>query len=378
MILHENYLEVKSFLAALKETQRLSAETLDRYWFYARHLLIWADEHPLAEAYKIRPGFAAYLTDFRHGRDQLPLVSSDMRKIAQVSRRALKWLKASNPSEYKDLTVSWIDSLQPPRRGEAHSQPEFVSLEEALALGSVQVAPANLALRRDRAASGLLFLSGMRASALCTLPISCLDLERGTVKQFHELGVKTKNSKSAETYLLPIPRLIEVARDWDDLVRRELPGDAAWYAPIFSSWGEQKLTSKPPGKNRNIALERRMRRLFAYAGLAYKSPHKFRHGNAVYGLQHARTIADYKAVSMNLMHADIRMTDAIYAVLSNEDVRARIASLSSLGREVGNDQKDLESRVKGLSREELGKLLMVFAEQLVKRDEQDPGGQVRG
>jgi hypothetical protein len=53
MILHENYLEVKSFLDALDDTQRLSAETVSRYWFYARHLLIWADEHPLAEVHKI-------------------------------------------------------------------------------------------------------------------------------------------------------------------------------------------------------------------------------------------------------------------------------------------------------------------------------------
>ena len=105
-------------------------------------------------------------------------------------------------------------------------------------------------------------------------------------------------------------------------------GLAAWYAPVISSWGEQKLSAQPPGANRNTALQRRMRRLFAYAGLAYKSPHKFRHGTAVYGLQHARTMADYKAVSMNLMHNDIRITDGIYAVLNKEDVRARIASLS--------------------------------------------------
>ena len=45
-----------------------------------------------------------------------------------------------------------------------------------------------------------------------------------------------------------------------------------------------------------------MRKLFEFADLPYKSPHKFRHGHAVYALQHAKTMADYKAVSMNLMH----------------------------------------------------------------------------
>jgi len=231
---------------------------------------------------------------------------------------------------------------------------------------SVQVAPANLALRRDRSASALLFLSGMRASALCTLPIGCLDLDEGTVKQFPELGVKTKNSKSAETYLFPIPELIEVVRDWDDLVRRELPATAAWYAPVISSWGEQRLSAQPPGANRNTALQKRMRRLFGYAGLAYKSPHKFRHGTAVYGLQHARTMADYKAVSMNLMHGDIRITDGIYAVLSKEDVRARIASLSTPDQKGKEGHVDLHTLVKTLSREELADVLSAIVEQIIK------------
>jgi len=212
----------------------------------------------------------------------------------------------------------------------------------------------------------LLFLSGMRAGALCTLPIGCLDLGRGAVGQFPEMGVKTKNRKSAETYLLPIPELIEIARDWDDLVRRELPATAAWYAPVISSWGEQRLSAQPPGANRNTALQRRMPGLFAHAGLAYKSPHKFRHGTAVYGLQHARTMADYKAVSMNLMHGDIRITHGIYAILNKEDVRARIASLSSPDQKGKEGHVDLHTLVKTLSREELADVLSAIVEQIIK------------
>ena len=57
------------------------------------------------------------------------------------------------------------------------------------------------------------------------------------------------------------------------------------------------------------------------------SPHKFRHGHAVYGLKGATDVSDLKAVSMNLMHSSIGITDSIYAVLSNQDVGERIAGL---------------------------------------------------
>jgi hypothetical protein len=70
--------------------------------------------------------------------------------------------------------------------------------------------------------------------------------------------------------------------------------------------------------------------LFTKAGLPYRSPHKFRHGHAVFALQHAKTMADYKAVSMNLMHNDIRMTDGIYAPLARDEVKERIADLTGV------------------------------------------------
>ena len=76
-----------------------------------------------------------------------------------------------------------------------------------MTLGSVRVAPIKSRSSPRPLSKRLALLSGMRAGALCTLPIGCLDLETGTVGQFPEMGVKTKNSKSAETYLLPIPEL---------------------------------------------------------------------------------------------------------------------------------------------------------------------------
>ncbi len=63
-------------------------------------------------------------------------------------------------------------------------------------------------------------------------------------------------------------------------------------------------------------------------GLPYHSPHKFRHGHAVYALKLTQTVGDLKAVSQNLMHANLSITDGVYGILSADDTRERITRLT--------------------------------------------------
>ena len=74
--------------------------------------------------------------------------------------------------------------------------------------------------------------------------------------------------------------------------------------------------------------------------MTYHSPHKFRHGFAVYALKRARDVPALKAVSQNLMHQNLTITDGVYGILSETDVRVQIArlgdeSLSDKTQEVG-------------------------------------------
>jgi integrase len=62
-------------------------------------------------------------------------------------------------------------------------------------------------------------------------------------------------------------------------------------------------------------------------GLTYRSPHKFRHGHIQYGLTHSESLAYFKAVSMNVMHSSVKITDAVYIKLSDSDIRSRIATV---------------------------------------------------
>ena len=302
--------------------------SIERYWAYLKHLLRWADQIPFSQSTEIRPVFAAYLTAPGQASASASFAPITLKKIFQTSKRFFTWARTAYPRNFRAVPLEWIEALRLPRTSQPLAEHQFVKLEEVRQLANLEIDPSDLALQRDQAATVMLFLSGMRAGAIASLTIECVDLLCRTIKQWPSLGVKTKNGKSATTYLLDIPDLIRLVTKWDEYVRARLPGIAPWYTPIISRWGEQKLSDAAPGENRNIALAKRLRKLFAKVGLPYRSPHKFRHGHAVFALQHAKTMADYKAVSMNLMHNDIRVTDGIYAPLAHDEVKDRIADLT--------------------------------------------------
>lgn len=362
MVNRRNYLLVKEHLKYLEEVHQLSENSIRRYWFYLRHLLIWADETFLGKIIDKRPTFPAYVSTLPGKQKDGPLSASAQKKIIETSKRLFLWAKSAHPKEFQSTPANWIETLRPPRMVQQPDEHEYVSLEQVIQLATFQIEESDLALQRDQAAAAMLFLSGMRASAFTTLPISAIDIPNQSVKQWPELGVKTKNGKRATTYLLPIPELLAVVEEWDCIVRLALPSTSSWYAPIESQWSEQSFSTKSPGKNRNQALNKRLRILFEAAGLEYMSAHKFRHGHAVYGLQHAQKMADYKAVSMNLMHEDIKVTDQIYAPILSDEVKQRISTLGSQSSKPAKNQ--LLDQIDQLSNEELSQLLSMAAERL--------------
>ena len=364
MVNRDNYLVAKKYLKYLAEVNQLDPRSISRYWFYLKYLLIWADERLLCDVTAARPTFASYLSIKRLDGEAGPLASATLKKVIQVAKRFFGWAKMTYPSEYRALSAAWIDTLRPPRSVQPAREHDFITLEEVRRITEKKIDETDLALRRDQAAAAMLFLSGMRAGAFSTLPISAIDLSRRTINQWPTLGVETKNDKSATTYLLDIPDLLAVVEKWDTFIRSQMPSTAMWYTPTISQWGEQTLSADPPGANRNVAVSKRMRNLFKVVGLPYKSPHKFRHGHAVFALQHAKTMADYKAVSMNLMHADIRVTDGIYAPLAGNEVQQRIAGLTGGSHVALSKDQGLTALIGSWSKAQLAEALLTIAQQM--------------
>jgi integrase len=167
--------------------------------------------------------------------------------------------------------------------------------------------------KRAQAAICFLYLSGMRITAFLTLPLACVNIDGRQIEQNPGKGVITKNRKAAITTLLSIPELLEIVKDWDDQIRRELPLDSPWFAYIDHF--DQLM---PPGKNfqervngRRMACIKGMKRLCARANVPYKFPHMLRYAHAIFGIKHARHMQELKAVSQNLMRSSISITDGI-------------------------------------------------------------------
>ena len=127
--------------------------------------------------------------------------------------------------------------------------------------------------------------------------------------------------------MLDIPDLNEVVKEWDDEVRSKLSDDSLWFAHISKETETFETDRNKAGKHRHARARKDLKNWLEKVNLPYYSPHKFRHGNAVYSLKQADTIADLKAISINLMHSDLKVTDGVYAILSNLEVKNRIKAL---------------------------------------------------
>ena len=81
-------------------------------------------------------------------------------------------------------------------------------------------------------------------------------------------------------------------------------------------------------------------------------------------LRAGASVADYKAVSMNLMHESIEITDSTYAPMLSSDVQERIAGLS--GKATSTPGDELEIFLNKLDRESQKKALMFIAGKLAQ------------
>ena len=223
----------------------------------------------------------------------------------------------------------------------------------------------DLALWRDQAAAALLFLSGARAHAAVTLPVCAihLDADHPYIGQWPNLGVHTKNNKGANTFLLAVPELLEVVREWDAFVREKYPPMAPWYAPISSTWGDQSLSISQVGYHRRTALNKRLTRLYERAGLSNKPPHKFRHGYAIYGLERCQTMGEYHALSRNLMHESIATTDKVYLFMEERERGNLLAGINR--RNLSEPDDELRGYLSNLSKGDLLRAINLAASLLV-------------
>lgn len=335
MINRQNWLDVRKHLDYRVRVLQNERETARAAWVALRHLLEWADAVPFPEVEKIKVTFPEYVLTARNDGIEKPLSPKYMGKIIDNSRYFFTWAKNHLPG-YKRIPDSWIETLKLRRSKSQQSKLTTRTIWTIEDIRQILSTPNprddSLRYSRDKAALAFLFLSGMRAGAFVTLPLSCVDVSRRRIKQLPEMGVHTKNSKAAVTPLIPIPDLLEVVNDWDSFLRSEGADDrAAWYVHLgYNGLTINKNDLVQPGENyhgRYSALVQGIRRLCELADVPYRSPHKIRHGFGVYGVKHAGNMAQLKAISQAMMHSNVGITDGIYGRLPDDDAFDQITEM---------------------------------------------------
>lgn len=338
MIHRQNWLDVRDYLHHIERVRQNDPETVKRARSHLRHLLEWSDSNPFPKARTIDPTFPTYLLTARSDGREKTLAPASIVKGLANARQFFLFARHEWVLRYRSISESWVELLQPPRHIRSDARPPvrvIFDIEDVRKVASV----ATETLREERAkvAVCMLFLSGMRADALASLPISCVHLGDRAIEQFPLMGVRTKNRKAAITFLLDVPEIFEVVKRWDDRVRSSLPVNALWYSPLNRDGMSFALTTEAILRRYDV-IEEDVRLICQLADVEYQSPHKLRHGHVVWGLKRARTIEELKAISQNVMHSSITITDGIYGNLVKDDVRSVI---SRLGKQNKNDQAEL-------------------------------------
>lgn len=130
--------------------------------------------------------------------------------------------------------------------------------------------------------------------------------------------------------------MLVVVKEWDRYVRKINP-NAHWFAHFSPDTGEIDPNKNTVGKDRASGARKDLRNWFSRIDLTYHSPHKLRHGHAIYGIKLAKDIREYKAISQNLMHSSIVVTDQVYGGLSELDIEETITTLGITG--LGEEDK---------------------------------------
>lgn len=325
MINRSNWKLTKEYLKYRFEIDQISRASLELEEDWLRHLLEWAKNRPFDSVERIRPTFQEYLRTARLDGQKKPFSTIYIRKIYSANKRFFKWLITSKKGFKHRIDSNWINSLRTQKYILDFKEHEAVTIDEIRAIANADVY--SLRDKRIRAAAVFWFLSGIRIGAFVTLPIKAIDLDNLSVKQWPDLGVKTKFNKREITYMLNIPDLLDVIKDWDQIVRNDLSEDFPWFARFSPDTGLFDRKRNEIGEHRTSRANKDLKEWLDRVGLPYHSPHKFRHGNAVYSFKIAKTPADLKAISQNLMHSNLSITDGIYGILSKEDRQKTITHL---------------------------------------------------
>ncbi|MFA5986507.1 MAG: tyrosine-type recombinase/integrase [Parcubacteria group bacterium] len=259
---------------------------------------------------------------------------SNQYDILRHTKRFFLWL--SDQPFYDKIKKTDLDYLRLSKKETSialeKTEKDIPTLEEIKSIVQSISGNHEVALR-DRAMIAFLILTGMRISAVVSLPMQAFDKHKLHIEQSPAMGVKTKNSKKIISTFFPI--------GWDDGERIFLE----WYSylteekgfgskkPIFPATQDFSLKKvsdefwQSSNPARKIIQER-----CKEANVPYYNPHSFRHSAVAFMSELGLTEADKRAISLVLGHEHIGTTFGSYGYGSLTPIEAveRVKAMKNL------------------------------------------------
>lgn len=267
------------------------------------------------------------------------------------------WLR--NQSGYKSkLNTDTIDFLNLPesyvRIATSIKVKEFPTIEQIKKV--IYSMPDKTDIdKRNKALISFTLLSGLRDSAIASLKLKHIDIEKERIEQ-DPAEVKTKFSKLIYTFFFPVGDDIKkIFIDWINYLYKNKLFDNN--APVFP---KTKLTQDKNQmfiadglESAHWELANQIRDIFKNAfesaGLKYYSPHSFRNTLVNLGEKMCNTPEEFKAWSQNLGHEHVMTTFYSYGTVLTHRQGELIKNLSQQKIE-NKDTSELLNEIKKLNK----------------------------
>lgn len=332
----------KSYYLYVKEAKGKSPTTIDNIV----KALVRFEEYTQFKDFKTfnaeqATAFKKHLAKVKTEKTKEALSISTLLAVVNPLKDFFRWL-AYQPGYRSHIHLPDIEYLnlsdKETRAAKAVEEKAFPTIEQIQRV--LQAMPSSNEIElRNRAVVAFLFLTGIRVTALVSIKIKHVELERELVNQ-NPREVKTKFSKSIKTYFLPVgDEVKQIVVDWVHYLLKEKLYDAN--APLFprtalrhdvnNSFVGSEL--EPAHWATTTPIRQILKDAFSTAGLPYYNPHSFRNTLTHLGEKICQTPEEFKAWSQNLGHESPLTTFTSYGTLSSQRQGELIKTLKIKGVE---------------------------------------------
>ena len=348
----ENERIKRKYFAYLKEAKRHSEPTVDaaakalaRFEEYTRHKDFKAFHFEQAVAFK------KHLAEQKAQLSGEKLSKATLLSTLTQLKRFFQWLvwQPGYKSRFQFSDADYFNlSEKDTRIATAQREQKAPTLEQVKHVIATMPTGTEIELR-NRALIAFALLTGARDSAIASMKLKHIDLIAGCVNQ-DAREVKTKNSKTFDTFFFPVGDEIRaIVAQWLEHLREEkLWGNDD---PIFPATRIEYGASRQfevAGLDRKCwsnatPIRTIFREAFAAAGLPYFNPHSFRNTLVRLGQQRCRTPEDFKSWSQNLGHEKVMTTLTSYGEVGHQ-------RQGEIIRGLGLPQQDAKTDVSALAK----------------------------